>query len=183
MFSDVKSLVKGNLNMKKKSNDSGGFKNIEKTLDKLSNRKKTPIYWYFTLLVLYLLTSVVTSMSAGAHTSIRILGTQLAVYTFAGVFSALSNICIIFMVVYHRKLGFYTALMVLIVQIPTIVMGILVRHNLTSLPGLVSTIFTIIAVIIIYINNVRLEKFQKRINRLLPTALPVCLTDSPAMNS
>ena len=164
MFPDVKSLVKGNLNMKKKSNDSGGFKNIEKTLDKLSNRKKAPIYWYFTLLVLYLLTSMVTSMSAGAHTIIRILGTQLAVYTFAGVFSALSNICIIFMVVYHRKLGFYTALMVLIVQIPTIVMGILVRHNLTSLPGLVSTIFTIIAVIIIYINNVRIEKFQKRIN-------------------
>jgi diguanylate cyclase (GGDEF)-like protein len=146
------------------NNNSKKNKLVEKTLDSISNRKKAPIYSYVILLLLYIATSVIVTMSAGSKTAVSILGTEVALYTFAGVFSALSNICIIFMTLYHGKLGFFTSLAVLTVQIPMIISGIVFRHNLSSLPGLVTDLFTIISIIVIFVNNVNIEKYQRRIN-------------------
>ena len=147
-----------------KNNNSKKNKLFEKTLDSISNRKKAPIYSYVILLLLYIATSAIVTMSAGSKTAVSILGTEVALYTFAGVFSALSNICIIFMTLYHGKLGFFTSLAVLTVQIPMIISGIIFRHNLSSLPGLVTDLFTIISIIVIFVNNVNIEKYQRRIN-------------------
>ena len=94
------------------NNNSKKNKLFEKTLDSISNRKKAPIYSYVILLLLYIATSTIVTMSAGSKTAVSILGTEMALYTFAGVFSALSNICIIFMTLYHGKLGFFTSLAV-----------------------------------------------------------------------
>lgn len=146
------------------NNNSKKNKLFEKTLDSISNRKKAPIYSYVILLLLYIATSAIVTMSAGSKTAVSILGTEVALYTFAGVFSALSNICIIFMTLYHGKLGFFTSLAVLTVQIPMIISGIVFRHNLSSLPGLVTDLFTIISIIVIFVNNVNIEKYQRRIN-------------------
>ncbi len=147
-----------------KNNNSKKNKLFEKTLDSISNRKKAPIYSYVILLLLYIATSAIVTMSAGSKTAVSILGTEVALYTFAGVFSALSNICIIFMTLYHGKLGFFTSLAVLTVQIPMIISGIVFRQNLSSLPGLVTDIFTIISIIVIFVNNISIEKYQRRIN-------------------
>ena len=133
-----------------KNNNSKKNKLFEKTLDSISNRKKAPIYSYVILLLLYIATSAIVTMSAGSKTAVSILGTEVALYTFAGVFSALSNICIIFMTLYHGKLGFFTSLAVLTVQIPMIISGIVFRQNLSSLPGLVTDLFTIISIIVIF---------------------------------
>ena len=147
-----------------KNNNSKKNKLFEKTLDSISNRKKAPIYSYVILLLLYIATSAIVTMSAGSKSAVSILGTEVALYTFAGVFSALSNICIIFMTLYHGKLGFFTSLAVLTVQIPMIISGIVFRQNLSSLPGLVTDLFTIISIIVIFVNNISIEKYQRRIN-------------------
>lgn len=147
-----------------KNNNSKKNKLFEKTLDSISNRKKAPIYSYVILLLLYIATSAIVTMSAGSKTAVSILGTEVALYTFAGVFLALSNICIIFMTLYHGKLGFFTSLAVLTVQIPMIISGIVFRQNLSSLPGLVTDLFTIISIIVIFVNNINIEKYQRRIN-------------------
>ncbi|MBP5607166.1 MAG: HD-GYP domain-containing protein [Lachnospiraceae bacterium] len=91
---------------------------------------------------------------------------SLPVSAFSGVFSALSNLCIIIMVVLYHKAGMCVALLLSIVQFPMQIMRIISAHNLASIPGLFMNITTIIIIIIIYLGQSRLEKEQQRLSRL-----------------
>ena len=150
--------------MCKKKNEKTIKKNIiENTMDQLIVRKKAPVFGYFLLSLLYIAASAIISLTAGNQTLLNFGGNTIAVYAFAGVFAALSNIFIIFIAVYYRKLGFYTALLFTGIQLVTVLLGIFKQHNLSSLPGAFTNAFTFIAAIIIFVNNMRLEKFQERL--------------------
>ncbi len=136
---------------------------IEKTLNSISNRKRAPVAGFFALLILYFVATFLTSSLAGAQGSIKIVGSSVQVYAFAGVFAALANICIIFMVLFYGKLGFRIAMIALCIQIPMISMGIFVRKNLSSLSGLFTDIFTIIAIILLQKNNERMDRYQEKL--------------------
>ncbi len=136
---------------------------LERSMDMLTSGGKPPLWLYFLLMFLYLACTVVISLSAGSDMVLDIMGDPVSVYTLAGVFSALSNIFIIFMVVYFRKLGFISALVTLAIQLGTVLMGVLVKGNLTSLPGAFGDIFTMISVYIIYSNNMKIERYQARL--------------------
>ena len=105
-----------------------------------------------------------------------IAGAAIPVYTFAGVLSSLSNICIIFLAVYYEKKGFITAIILLLAEVPPIMIGILARHNITSLPGIFSLFLAFIAVIIIYRNNKKIYDYQ---NVLRMQAVTDILTGLP----
>ena len=149
--------------MLKKKVRPGKSSNIEDTLNRISLGKKAPIGIFWALLALYILTCVIVSATAGSNTVIEIAGSTIGVYAFAGVFSAISNICIIFMVMYYGKLGFRTSLIALIIQFPILFAGIIIKHNMTSIPGAFTHIFTIIAICFIYMNNNKIEKYQARL--------------------
>jgi len=136
---------------------------IEKTLNSISNLKRAPVAGFFALLILYFVATFLTSSLAGAQGSIKIVGSSVQVYAFAGVFAALANICIIFMVLFYGKLGFRIAMIALCIQIPMISMGIFVRKNLSSLSGLFTDIFTIIAIILLQKNNERMDRYQEKL--------------------
>lgn len=146
----------------KKDKNSAGKTNIDRVLSSISLSKKAPLSVYFVLLALYIAASVIVSATAGNRGDISVFGAQMNVYAFAGIFSALANICIFFIVVYFGRLGFFTALILLLIQFPMMLYGIIARHNVSSLPGLFTSIFTVIAVIVIYINNIRIEKYQEK---------------------
>ena len=136
---------------------------IEKTLNSISNLKRAPVAGFFALLILYFVATFLTSSLAGAQGSIKIVGSSVQVYAFAGVFAALANICIIFMVLFYGKLGFRIAMIALCIQIPMISIGIFVRKNLSSLSGLFTDIFTIIAIILLQKNNERMDRYQEKL--------------------
>jgi len=138
-------------------------RNIKKLIDSISVGKNYPKWVFVMLTVLYLVTTIIVSLTAGSRETLFFAGSPIAVYTFAGVFSALSNICIFFLVVYFGKAGFYTALIALLAQFPMILYGMVVHKNISSLPGAFTNLFTVIAIVVIYINNVKIGKYQDRI--------------------
>lgn len=115
------------------------------------------------LLMLYVVVTVMMSTTAGSMKDMVIGGISIPVYTFAGVFSAISNLCIVFMVIFCGKAGFIAAVIVMILHIPFMLTGILEKGNYTSLPGIFVDFLTIIAVVVIFHNKRKLEKYQQRL--------------------
>ena len=160
-----------------KRNSSQHSRTIEETLNRLYQRNKglsKGIFWV--LVFVYILDVVMISLTAGSTAEVAIAGYSLPVYTFAGVLSSLSNICIILLTVYFDKRGFITALILLLAEFPMILMGIFVRHNITSLPGVFGNILTLFAIIIIYLNNKKISEYQ---NVLRTQAVTDMLTGLP----
>lgn len=137
--------------------------NLENTLRRLSVRGKAPLWVYITLFLLYLLTNSIVSAVAGSDTSLKIGKAQIPLYSFAGVFSSIANMCVIFMTVFCGKKGYFTALTLLVVQLPMVLIGIIVKHNMTSLPGVFGNLMAILAITIIYLNSSRADEYQQKL--------------------
>ncbi len=142
---------------------------LEKTLNSLEVKRQAPTSVFVLLLILHFAASLVISRAAGSHEEIFIGSFHIPFYSFAGIFSSFSNLCIIFMVIFCGKAGFVASIIVMMLQIPTILMGIFIKGNYTSLPGVFVDILTIIAVIVIFYNKRKLEKYQLRLREQATT--------------
>ena len=149
--------------------DSEETRILEKTLESLEVRRQAPTGVFVLLLLMYLGAAMTVSLTAGSQQEIMIGSIPLSVYTFAGIFSSISNLCIIFMVIFCGKPGFIASIIVLALHIPMILMGILFRGNYTSLPGLFIDILTLIAAIVIFYNIQKLENYQVRLREQATT--------------
>lgn len=134
---------------------------IDKTLRDLSLKKEAPKSGYILLILLYAIAMAGTVFaSRNGGRLIHLFENQIPFSAFAGVFSSLANICIICLVVIYRKTGFITALFLLISQFPMLMVNILLRHNVNSLPGFFMNILTITSVVIIYMTHRNVMKYQ-----------------------
>ncbi len=141
-------------------------KNIEETLRRLYLMKRSGPDWVFWALVAgYLLVSGVISFIAGSGAVLMISGQPVPVYTFAGVLSSLSNIMVILLAVFYEKRGYLAAVVLLVAELPMILMGIFLRHNMTSLPGVFGDLLAVITVTFIYLNNRKVDEYQNEIRR------------------
>lgn len=113
------------------------------------------------LIVMYVVASGVTSVTAGSSAEVMIAGVAVPVYTFAGVLSSLANICIILLSVLFEKTGVVASLLLMLVQFPMILSGIVIRHNITSIPGIFGNALTLFTVIFIYFNSKKMSEYQK----------------------
>ena len=75
---------------------------LEKTLSSLEARRQAPGYVVILLLLLYFIASLTVSTAASSHTDFVLGDIRIPLYTFAGIFSALSNLCIIFLVIFSK---------------------------------------------------------------------------------
>ncbi|MBO4524319.1 MAG: EAL domain-containing protein [Ruminococcus sp.] len=148
--------------MKKNRSEVAENNILQKTIESFSENKKAPIVGYVVLCVVYTALIVATACK-GSNTFISIAGGKIPINAFAGVLSALSYICIILMVVYYKKLGFYTALIALALQIPMLSVSMIINRNMAMLPGVFTDFLTIIVVILLYYNNYKTQKYQERI--------------------
>ena len=148
--------------MKKNRSEVAENNILQKTIESFSENKKAPIVGYVVLCVVYTALIVATACK-GSNTFISIAGGKIPINAFAGVLSALSYICIILMVVYYKKLGFYTALIALALQIPMLSVSMIINRNMAMLPGFFTDFLTIIVVILLYYNNYKTQKYQERI--------------------
>ena len=142
---------------------------LEKTLNSLEVKRQAPNSVFILLLLLFFVAAFTVSTTAGSQKEVIIGSINIPMYTLAGIFSSFSNLCIIFMVIFCGKAGFIASIIVMMLQIPMILIGILFKGNYTSLPGIFIDILTIIAVIVIFYNKRKLEKYQLRLREQATT--------------
>ena len=123
--------------------------------------KQAPSWTFAFFILLYFLTTFFTIKTTRSQAVIFILGSPIPIAIFTGVFSSLANIWIIFLVVFCRKRGFITAMLILLCQFPIIAVQFFKFHRPTTIPGLFTNLFSVLACIIIYVNKNMIEKYQK----------------------
>ena len=119
-------------------------------MDKNPKRRGIPKSLYVLLLVIYSGATLYTILSTRSQETVEILGETVNISSFTGVFSSIANICLILIVVFFGKLGFVTALILSVLQFPSIFISIVVNHNMRAIPGFFANVVTIVAILIIY---------------------------------
>ena len=143
---------------------------IETTLNNMYDAGKRPperIFWF--LVVAYLITNVVVSSTATSGGTISFGEHSIQVYTFAGVFSSISNMCVIFMSVYYGKKGYWSGLTLLLIQLPLVLLSIIKGHNLNSIPGVFGSLLTMTAITFVYFNGKKIDNYQKKLRDVAVT--------------
>ena len=113
------------------------------------------------LLILYGVPMFIIPNLSRTQDMLVIGNARLPLSAFAGVVSSLSNICIICLVLFYRKTGFYTAVAVMVIQFPVMFKNIIIDQNLGSIPGFFINLLTLLAIIIIYTRDRRIREYQK----------------------
>ncbi|MCR5015886.1 MAG: bifunctional diguanylate cyclase/phosphodiesterase [Ruminococcus sp.] len=139
----------------------GRNKNLERTMNRLSSGQRAPLFGYVILILLYIAGNFATTTVVRMNGQINIGEYHMTYAQFAGVFSSITNICVIMLVVYYKRLGFITSLGLLAMQFPMLIINLFVQHNPNSVPGLFTNVFTIIAIFTLRINDIRTEKIRK----------------------
>jgi diguanylate cyclase (GGDEF)-like protein len=139
-------------------------KTIQKTLDSLLSAQKHSKVGFAALLLLYIVVSIIArhiSLKADLP-PIMLSGHAIPWGTFTGALTSLANICMIMMVVFFGKPGFFTSLFILLLQFPLVLSAIIKHHAFTNIPGVFGNILIIIAIIIIYFKNTKVNEYQTR---------------------
>ncbi len=124
-------------------------------------QKRTEMIWFVVLLMLYIAASVVTPLVSRSQNMIVIGNSRLPVATFAGVVSSVSNICVIFLAVLYGKRGFLISLALLLIQTPIWLRNVIVDQSLGSIPGIFSSLLTVVAIILIRSRDKKIEEYQQ----------------------
>lgn len=151
-----------------KNDKKNGKGILEKTLERLAKRRKAPVYVFVLLLLLYLASAIIVRLTAGSQDVVMLGENPLYIYTFAGVFSSVSNLCVVLMVIFCGKLGYIVSVIVLLGQFPMMLVGIL-HGNLSSLPGFFANALTLIVVVVIYLTNRKIEEYQHKMQEQATT--------------
>lgn len=137
----------------------------EKTLSTISNNRQAPWAGFFILLVVYFVTNYFTIMTARSEDVIFIMGQPTPLRMLTGVFSAIGNISIIFLVVFYKRRGFVVALLILMFQFPNLFIGMFVNRNFAQMSGIATNLLSMAAVILIHINDSMIDSYQERIRQ------------------
>ena len=141
----------------------GRYEFVEKTLNNITSRKRVHIIFYFLLLILFEIANYFLRVTVSSTEILFFKGIAIPVASLPGVFSSLANICIILLVVLFDTLGFITAAIILAYQAIKLIFIIFVYHQGTSLAGIFTNLFTLLAIVVMYLKNRQIEKIQKRL--------------------
>ncbi len=137
----------------------------EDELNKLDSEKNTSLQpskvMFGALVVFYVASTIFVILISRMGGTVSILGNELSITAFSGVLTSFGNICLIFMVVYFKRLGFWTSFILSMLQFPAIIVGIFVQKIMAILPGLFTNLVTVLAIVFIYQRNKRIEKYQQ----------------------
>ena len=137
--------------------------NIDKTLENLSLKRETPKSAFILILLIYSIVTFLTMKTATTPGSIVFAGQVINYSSFAGTFSMLGNVCIIMLVMLFRRVGYFTAMAILVIQFPIMFVNIFVRGNIAAVSGFFSNILIIGAISIIHFSYRKILRYQKNI--------------------
>ncbi len=132
----------------------------EKIKNNNLNNKEAAVFFFIVLIFLYFMASVFVIVISRSKGSIDAFGGSIPIQSFTGVFSLLANTCLIFMVVFYKKRGFITALILLLLQFPMLVRNIIIMKSVANIPGLFNNIFALLTIALIYQRNKEIEEYR-----------------------
>ncbi len=115
---------------------------------------------YLTLLILSLASMISISIVTRSEGNFMLMGVPVSISLFSGVLSSFANMCIIVMVVYAGKYGFNTAIVLLLLQFPMNMMGMMMRQDLSTLPGICNNVLVLVVVILIWRRKNELQEYR-----------------------
>ena len=131
------------------------------------NRRIFGYAGFAVLLILYIVAAVFTPLASASREMLIIGRASLPISAVAGVFWSLANICVICLVVFYRKRGLIFALIALLIQFPFWIRNSIVQQSLASIPGLFSSLLTIVAIILIRSRDKLIDEYQtEEVNQL-----------------
>ena len=151
-------------------------RSVSDSMARMRSNKAAMVVGFISLLAVYLVMAGMAMRISMSDEILMVMGTPTPVRSFAGAFSSAANLCVILLVVFYAKSGFIMSLVLMLAQIPNLMAGIFVRHIFTNISGLCTSIFAIITVIMIYVKNNRIEKYQ---DKLRSQAITDTLTGIP----
>lgn len=113
------------------------------------------------MIVLYFGTDKFSRLTSVSKDMFVVMGHHLPVASLAGVFSSMSMIVLICFVVFYRKLGFYTSIVILAFRVFKLTKGLLHFHP-TGLPAIFITLVGLVSVLVIYQRNEKIMRTQER---------------------
>ena len=149
--------------MSKINSNSGKDTSTEKTLNTLAVTGSAPKIWFAVLLMIYLAASVLVVACNRSDDMVILFNQPIMVRSFTGIISSLANICLILIVVFYGDVGFVVSLMILLAQFPMLAITMFMSRNFAGIAGFGSNLLMIVAIVIIYSNNVRLRKYQVKL--------------------
>ena len=138
----------------------------QKTLKFFTARRKAPKITIIIPIIIYILFYYCTVFTSDSKDSVEIGNSVLQISSFTGVFSMLSSICLILMVLYYKKLGFIVSLSLVLIQLPRLIMIIAIQYNPIGVSGIFTSVFTILMLVLIQKNQTRAEKDKKQMKLL-----------------
>lgn len=133
----------------------------EKQKPQRGSKHEPPLIIYFALLGLYIALSFLAARMVRAEGAIYYKGSALPLSSLAGILSPIANLCAVFLVVLYDKKGFFTALALISLQVPVLVWNLLACRYAASLPELFSNLFTVIAVVLLYRRNKKIDGYRQ----------------------
>ena len=155
--------------MNRNRNEKGKKRILEKTIESLTHQKKAPVGVFVVLILLYIVLSVAIRYSSGTQAIVMLGGAPIPLNTLTGVFSNVSNLCIILVVVLGGKAGFTACAVILLIQYPALIRGIILDGNYRSIPGLFGNLLTLVAITVIYLNNKKIDQYQLKLRKQATT--------------
>ncbi|MBQ9622822.1 MAG: hypothetical protein IJR39_05740, partial [Treponema sp.] len=116
---------------------------------------------YILMIVLYFGTDKFSRLTSVSKDMFVVMGHHLPVAPLAGVFSSMSMIVLICFVVFYRKLGFYTSIVILAFRVFKLTKGLLHFHP-TGLPAIFITLVGLVSVLVIYQRNEKILRTQEK---------------------
>lgn len=127
----------------------------------ISKKHVLSVISFIVLFAIYQLTEMGSMFSSGSHELLLIAGHRIPVSVLAGVFSSISTILLICMVIFYHKFGFIVSLVILLYRAIRLSIG-LMHFSASSLPGMFVTIAAVVSIILIYIQNEKIRSVQMR---------------------
>lgn len=130
-------------------------------LDEFSYANRLPLWGFLVLIGFFLTGAILIQYTARSNGIIMISNQPVPLKTLTGAFSAICNVCVLSMVVLYKKPGFIFSVVILLAQYPSLIKQFL-NQNYTSISGIFTNTFIIIASCIVYSFVHRAQLYQMR---------------------
>ena len=134
---------------------------ISSVKEEVKSLKPMNIVVFVVITALYFVAGFSASHFAEQRGFFEIWGRRMPLASLAGVFSSVSNLFLITLVVFYGKSGFLVSMGISVVRFARLAKGIIIARNVPSIPGTVLSLFALIVLILIYRRNEKIALVQK----------------------
>ena len=132
----------------------------------LTTQREVPMITIIFPIVIYALLSVLVILSGQMSGQISLGSYTVSPSAFTGALASLANVCLVYMVLNYKRLGFIVSIVALLLQLPKIIIWIFVQKNAMGIPAVFTTLFTVLMLTIILIHHVKMEREHERLRVL-----------------